>query len=63
MKRQTTDRERQAAQFEIDTRRGLMRMGIIKSLSARILDETNDAGEVVIEFYFEPMPPVDQITL
>lgn len=58
MRRPITDRERAAAQIEIDVRKRAVRYGLVQAFDARILDETNDDGEVVIEFTITHLPQI-----
>lgn len=62
MKRPITDQERFAAQLEIDARKRAVRY-LLQAFEARIRDETNDAGEVVIECTFVPIAPVERLEM
>lgn len=59
MRRPITEQERALAHFEIDVRRRAVRYGLVKSFEARVLDETNEEGEVVIKCSFVCVPQLE----
>lgn len=59
MRRPITEDERTLAQIEIDVRRRAVRYGLMQSFEGRVLDETNEAGEVVIKYSFVCVPQLE----